>query len=563
MPKTHQAPADVRSLMVERLGSLDNCPYPTISSVQTQAIEALTLTEADSQAPAIVEEAPQQYELRPYQQRALLKIKQAIADGFRTIMIQAPTGSGKGVILAHIIKICHQQGRNVLFVVHRHEILCQLSYYLKKYGIDHGIIKAGVKHNYHHDVQLATFQTIHRRINNPYIRQADVVIVDEAHHTTAETYLSVVNKFMTKLVLGFSATPARKSGLGLGNFFDRLIQVATIQELIDLGFLAPMRVYAPVKPNLKGVKIIGGDYNPKQLETAMMNSGVVKDIVGHWQKYGKNRKTMVFATGVKHSIALCNKFREAGITATHVDSKTDKDVREDILKQFKTGAIQVIVNCMIYTEGVDVPDIGCILLARPTKSLVMYMQMVGRGMRAVEGKTDCILLDHAGSVYEHGFPDEITEWELSTDSTNVNKKNEQRKKRGSEPISCPVCNLLYTGQLQCPGCGNVPTIMQMGKDIEYVIDHVLGEIIRKPKKLQVPVRIYDQMQASWYQQLQLYCKQKGHKYKWIDYVFQARFGGSPPKVFRNLQPSTTLSPEVAMFIRQYNLEYAMSFKKAA
>jgi len=184
----------------------------------------------------------QNYELRPYQQRAMSEIKKALVDKYHTILIQSPTGSGKGVMLSHIINGCHEKGSSVLFLVHRKEILYQVSDYLKSYGIEHGIIKAGIRHEDGHLVQLASFQTIYRRLKNPYIKQADVVIVDECHHATAKTFLAVINQFKKQIVLGFSATPSRQNGVGLGNLFEVMIPVATIKELTDLGYLAPVRI---------------------------------------------------------------------------------------------------------------------------------------------------------------------------------------------------------------------------------------------------------------------------------------------------------------------------------
>lgn len=525
-----------------------------------QAVRAILEAAAIPPAPPAAEAVIQKYELRPYQQRAVNKIRQAIVAGCHSIMIQSPTGSGKGVMLSHIIDLCHQKGSTVLFLVHSKEILYQVSTYMDKWGIDHGIIKAGEKHEDWHPVQLASFQTIYRRMKSPNIKQADVIIVDEAHHATAKTYHEVIKHFQRKLVLGFSATPSRQNGVGLGNLFDKLIQVATIRELTGLGYLAPVRVFAPVRPDLAGVRVTAGDYQRDQLEAAMLKPGLVGDIVGHWKRYGDNRKTMVFATGVKHSLALCQLFTAAGITAAHVDGNTLKEDRESILEQFKAGAIQVIVNCMVFTEGVDVPDIGCVVLARPTKSLAMYLQMVGRGMRAVPGKTDCILLDHAGAVHEHGFPDEVTEWELSTTSKTVNKTNERRKKKESEPIGCPVCSLLYTAQLKCPGCGNIPTIKQIGKDIEY-IDGVLGEVVRKSStsKKAEPAR---EIKAAWYCQLKQYAMKRGYDVGWAKHKFKDKFG-SWPKTYLNLPPAQYVSPEVLGFITHSNIKRAKSAQKAA
>ena len=517
------------------------------------------LLNAARPAPPRVEEVIQRYELRPYQQRALTEIKQAIAGGYHSIMVQAPTGSGKGVILSHIINLCHEKGSSVLFLVHLQEILYQVSAYMNHHGIDHGIIKAGEDHEHHHHVQLASFQTIHRRLKSPYIRQADVIIVDEAHHATAATYLRVIQEFKKKIVLGFSATPSRQNGLGLGNIFDKMIQVATIRELTELGYLAPVRVFAPVVPDLTGVKVTAGDYNAKGLEAAMNKSGLVGDVVGHWQRYGANRKTFVFATGVKHSIALCQQFHAAGISAAHVAGNTPKEERVSILARFKAGSIQVIINCQVYTEGVDVPDVGCIVLARPTKSLPMYLQMVGRGMRAVSGKTDCILLDHAGAVHEHGFPDEIEEWELSTTGKTTNKTNERRKKRESEPIGCPVCGLLYTMQLQCPGCGNVPTVKQIGKDIEY-IDGTLGEIVRKSTtKKPEPT---NEVKASWYRQLKHFCQLHGYSGGWTAHKFREKFGVWPNH-YAHLPPADEMTPEVLGWIRHTQIKRAKSPHQAA
>ncbi len=533
--------------------------FNDLSSISgIDAVTAILKTSAPSPAP-VVDKKPQRYELRPYQKRALQEIRQAIAAAHHSIMIQSPTGSGKGVMLSDIINRCHEKGSTVLFLVHRQEILYQVSAYLNHFGIEHGIIKSGEVHEDHHPVQLASFQTITRRLQNPFIRQADVIIVDEAHHATAATYLRVIEQFKKKVVLGFSATPSRQNGVGLGNLFDKMIQVATIKELTDLGYLAPVRAFAPVVPDLTGVKVTAGDYNAKQLESAMNQAGLIGDIVGHWQKYGDDRKTMVFATGVQHSVALCKQFHAAGITAAHVDGTTPKEDRDSILDRFKSGSIQVIVNCMIFTEGVDVPDIGCVILARPTKSLPMYMQMVGRGMRAVPGKTDCILLDHAGAIHEHGFPDEITEWELSSTCKTINQKQAQRKKKESEPIGCPVCDLLYTGQLKCPGCGNIPTMKQIGKDIEY-IDGTLGEIVRKSTTRKAEPS--SQVKADWYRQLKKYATQHGYNPGWVSHKFREKFGVWPNK-YTNLPPAREVSAEVLGYIRHCHIKRAKSELKAA
>jgi superfamily II DNA or RNA helicase len=497
------------------------------------------------------------YTLYPHQQRAINEIEQAFADGHHAVMVQSPTGSGKGVMLSHIINECHEKGLTVLFLVHLGELIKQTSDYMESYGIEHGIIKAGTKQEDEHPVQLASFQTICRRLKNPHIRQADVMIIDEAHHATAPTFLKVIEHYKKNRVIGFSATPSRQNGMGLGNLFDVMISVETIKALTDQGFLAPVRIYGPVSPDLAGVKISAGDYQKDQLEGAMLAGGLVGDIVGHWMKFGDNRQTIVFATGVKHSVAICLQFRAEGIAAEHIDGKTDKDERKAIMDRFKAGTTQVLVNCQVLTEGVDVPNIGCVILARPTKSLNAYLQMAGRGMRTAPNKEYCILLDHAGAVHEHGFPDETVEWSLDVTSKAVNKANEKRKREKSEPIKCPVCDLVYTARLDCPGCGNVPTPKQIGKDVDY-IDGTLGEIIRKGDNWKAPKAVdpHAELKASWLAQFKKHEADRGCKDGWARINYKEKFGEWPPySTSDSVRPANELSVEVRAYIQSRNIAY--------
>lgn len=491
------------------------------------------------------------FKLRQYQSTALDKIRRLIVSGKKSIMVQSPTGSGKGVMLSHIINSANVKGKTVLFLVHRSEILLQVSAYMEKYGITHGIIKSGFEANYTHPVQLASFQTIIRRMTF-FEEQFDIVIIDEAHHATASTYLKVINAFKKHLIIGFSATPTRQNGMGLGNLFDAMVQVASIQDLTNMGFLAPIRYFAPVEPDLTGVKLKAGDYNEKQLEPVMMTEGLIAGIVEYWMQYGENRKTVIFATGISHSMAIREKFATVGVVAEHIDGNTPAELRKDIIDCFKSGIIKIIVNCQILTEGVDVPDISCVILARPTKSLPMYMQMLGRGMRVIKGKDNMILLDHAGCVYEHGFVHEITDWHLSTTTKTENKKQKERNEKESRPITCPICNCVYTGQLKCPQCGTIPGIRQFGKDVEY-IDGKLGEIQFKPKKEKsAPVTMA--VKQEWYSQLCNYGHSKGYQSGWADNQYRQKFGVWPKGV-EYQRPSAT-NPEVVNWIRHKQIAYS-------
>lgn len=504
------------------------------------------------------------YQLRPYQQAAIDKIKSAFVSGHTRILVCSPTGSGKGVMLSNIINSAAAKGSKVLFLVHRREILNQVSDYMDHYNIRHGIIMAGDVYDPRHNVNLASVQTIVRRMEHKVFDPADIIVIDEAHHSTSATYIKVIQAFQKKLLLGFTATPCRKTGMGLGNLYDELVRVATIADLVHDGFLVPVRYYAPFTPDLKDVKITAGDYNEKQLNMVMMQGQITKGIIENWQKYGENRQTICFTATVAHSVAVCETFRDAGISAEHIDGKTDISERNEVLARYRKGEVRVLCNCAVFTEGVDIPAISCVIMARPTKSLVMYLQCVGRGMRICEGKTDMILLDHAGVYWEHGAVEEINNWTLDENVKAVSEKNEIRKEKNSKPINCLKCGRVYTGQLKCPACGTVPEVKRYGQDVEY-IDGVLGEIVykdgvgKKTKKPEKKAPTMEEKQA-FYSQLVAHCQVKGYSDGWTAHKYREKFGVFPRSMEH--KPAKITEP-VAAWIKSQNIRNAKGREKAA
>lgn len=481
-------------------------------------------------------------QLRPYQQNALDLIRQSFRDKKTNVLVCSPTGSGKGVMLSSVINSAAAKGSKVLFLVHRTEILYQVSDYMDHYEIRHGIIKAGEVHDPRHNVDLASVQTMIRRIEHKDFGSYDMIVVDEAHHSTAATYVEIIAKYAPKLLLGFTATPCRSSGMGLGTMYNQLIVVATMQDLVDQGFLVPIRYFAPFEPDLKGVKITAGDYNLKQLNMTMMQGAITANIVDKWKELAENRQTICFTTTVAHSVAVCEKFRAENVSAEHVDGCTDPEERKDILKRYSRGEFKILCNCAVFTEGVDIPSITCVLMARPTKSIVMYLQCVGRGMRLAEGKKDCILLDMAGVYWEHGPITEITNWTLSGKTKAASAKNEERKERNSRPIHCLHCQHVYTGQLKCPHCGTIPMKERYGQDVEE-IDAVLGEIVYKGStgkekgKKERPATMEEKQ--SWFSQLIQHGRYKGYKEGWASNQYREKFGVWPNKLDRTPKPVTS------------------------
>jgi DNA repair protein RadD len=489
-------------------------------------------------------------QLRPYQQNALDRIREAFRNQKRKVMVCSPTGSGKGVMLASVINSAAAKGTKVLFLVHRTEILFQVSDYMDHYAIPHGIIKAGEIYDPRHNVDLASVQTMVRRIKHKDFGHYEMIVIDEGHHSTAATYIEIIEKYAPKLLIGFTATPCRKSGMGLGALYNELIIVETMANLVDQGYLVPVRYFAPFEPDLKGVKLTGGDYNEKQLSMTMMQGAITANIVEKWKQLGEDRQTVCFTTTVAHSIAVCEKFRAEGIDAEHVDGATDPEERKDILKRYARGEFKILCNCAVFTEGVDIPSISCVIMARPTKSIVMYLQCVGRGMRLADGKTDMILLDMAGVYWEHGPITEITNWTLNENTKMVSKENEKRKERNSRPITCLSCHHVYTGQLKCPHCGTIPVKERYGQDVEE-IDAVLGEIVYKggtgKEKSKKAKQFTMEEKQSWYSQFLQHTKNKGFKEGAAAHLYRDKFGVWPNQLSKTPKAITSTVQDWLMY----------------
>jgi superfamily II DNA or RNA helicase len=278
-------------------------------------------------------------------------------------------------------------------------------------------------------VQVASIQTLHARAIRSRAMDmppADILVIDEAHHARASTFQATIDAYAQAAIVGLTATPCRRDGLGLGNIFDALVEAPQVATLIEQKVLLPARVYAPSTPDLTGVRVERGDYAEGQLAARVNTAELVGDIGSHWLKLGERRPTVCFATGVEHSVAIRNEFRRLGVMAEHLDGSTPTDERDAILKGLAEGRVELVTNCAVLTEGFDCPEIGCLILARPTKSFSLLRQMIGRALRPSPGKADAIILDHSGSVFIHGLPDDDIAWTLDTDGRAVNRTHAAR-----------------------------------------------------------------------------------------------------------------------------------------
>lgn len=375
--------------------------------------------------------------LRPYQEQGQKEIHEAW-EQFLRIMFQATTGAGKTVLFVNIIKDFLKKGKRVMLIAHRQELIMQAWQTLYKNKIYGGIIKGDYPTNYALPCQVASIQTLARRSELPH---ADLVIFDEAHHCQDDNSYGDVLKlhFPNAHVLGVTATPYRLSGQGFTNVFEKLITSVNYVDLRDDGFLVPYKYFVGSFPDLQGVKLSSGDYRSKEAESVMELAPLVESYFEH----ANGKKGLVFAVNVHHSITVAQQYNDAGVVAEHVDGTTPDDLRKSIFERFKTGETTIIVNVGIATEGTDLPDTDFVQLARPTKSLSMYLQMVGRCFRVpqhvIEGidspeqrkeaiamstKPNAIILDNAGCWEEHGLPDQSFDWQMHFEGITTKQMKE-------------------------------------------------------------------------------------------------------------------------------------------
>lgn len=498
-------------------------------------------------------------ELRPYQIAVLAEVDSTIAAGQRRILLVAPTGSGKTIIAARLIRNAVDNGQRVLIFAHRREIVGQTSDKLLAEGVEHGIVQAGFPLHLDLPVQVATIQTLAARTRSKRLElpPADLVIVDEGHHAPAQTYRTAIASYPDAVLIGLTATPCRGDGRGLGGIFDVIVECPQVAELTAAGHLVPAVIYAPAERlDLRGIRVEKGDYVEAQLAARVDRDDLVGDIVTQWHRHAEQRRTVVFATGVAHSMHIASEFRKAGIRAEHVYGATPKDERDAILARLASGETQVICNCMVLTEGFDLPVMGCIVLARPTKKMGLYRQMIGRALRPAERKADAIVLDHSGAVFAHGFPDDPVEWTLSPDRRAASPKHEARLRSGhsSRLLECSQCGALRVAGEKCRHCGFLP------KRPPEAIPFRDGDLGRVDRNRHAAVTEHDR--ARWHAMLIWIGRERGYeKWRgWAAHKFRDKFNSYPP--WGSSPEPIMPSPEVRAWVRSRNIAYAKAQQKA-
>ena len=365
--------------------------------------------------------------LRPYQNDLVAAIRASMAK-HRRVLAVAPTGAGKTATFAYISHATAAKGNTVTIVAHRAEIVEQIGGALASMGVRHGRIQPG-KRVTDDPVQVAMIQTLARRLDS--VAEPSLLVVDEAHHGVAGSWRTVMSAWSKCRILGVTATPQRMDGRGLGTAFDDMIVGPSMADLIRQGFLAGYDYLAPpTKADLSGIKTRMGDFAVDELAAVMDRQTITGDCIAHYSKHLGGRPAIAFCVTVAHAEHVAAQFTAAGFRAASVDGAMDRAERRNRIEGIGNGALQVLTSCELISEGVDVPVVAGAILLRPTKSLGMYLQQVGRCLRLKPDGSRAVILDHVGNVHNHGLPDMVREWSLAA----------KPKKAGPAPTAvCKSC----------------------------------------------------------------------------------------------------------------------------
>ena len=397
--------------------------------------------------------------------------------GYKRPCIVLPCGGGKSIIAADMAKRATDNGKRVLFLVHRQELCEQITDTFDGYGVDMRLCTVGM------------VQTITRRLSA--LPAPDLIITDENHHCLASSYKRIYEKFNCWCV-GVTATPVRLNGGGLGDVNDKLVIGISAKELIKRKCLAPYDYYAPPVADLSGLRSRNGDYAAEDVEAALNKSCVYGDIIKYYRNLSDGMQAICYCATVNHSMITAQEFNDAGVPAAHIDGNTPKPDRRDIIQRFRNGNIKILCNVDLISEGFDVPDCTTSILLRPTKSLTLYIQQAMRCMRYKAGKR-AVIIDHVGNVHRHGLPDAERTWTL--DPKPVSKKQNTVKVR-----QCTECFFTHEPAPVCPNCGYVYPKTQ--REVKEQHDAELRKVVGDYK---TP----DQCRSI--QELYAYAKIKGYK----------------------------------------------------
>lgn len=444
-------------------------------------------------------------ELRNYQQNVIDDIAYEFKLGKNKICATLPCGAGKTILSGWMARATALNYKRVIFMVHRQELIDQTSATFTAMNINHGVITTGSPKEYELPVQVASVQTLVKRLNE--MPTPDFIICDECHHVVANTYKKIINNYPEVKVLGVTATPERLGGYGLGDVFESMVIGPTVKQLISWGNLTPYQYYAPpAKFNADEVRIKFGEFVKSDLEIQLDNNAVVGDIIANYKKVAAGMRAICYCVNRKHSEHVAQCFNAAGIKAIHVDGETHKSIRNQAIRDFRDNKIKILCNAELFGEGFDVPAMEAVILARPTQSLTLFIQQSMRAMRPDPDNPNktAVIIDHVGNCFRHGMPDDDREWSLET-----------KKKKQTRTISVKTCPQCYTAHYSnvraCPSCGFTYPIASSREELP---DSQNGELV-KIEAVEKKQQRQEVGRARTIQDLERIAIKRGYSMRWV------------------------------------------------
>jgi len=444
--------------------------------------------------------------LRPYQEKIVDETRALMRDGHKDILIVAPTGSGKTVLTAHMLKTAAQRGMDSIFVVHRRELIRQSIKTFHKFQLTHGVISPDYIEDLRHKVQIASIMSLGRRL--PRMRKPALVVWDECQHSPAKSWANVHAAFPGSYHIGLSATPQRIDRKGLGKYFKKIVHGPSVAALIEQGSLSRYRIFAP-----------GNGMADKPTITG--------DAIREYKARAAGKRALVFAASIQDSNYVVEQFKLAGFRAAHVDGESESSYRDDMFQALEEGELDVLSQVQIAGEGVDIPAIEVVIDLSPTTSLAAWLQRCGRALRPWPGKTEALILDHAGNCERHGLPDEPREWVLEGDGL--------AKRDNDTGPSLRICKKCFAAQFPgsgtCQYCGNAFEIKARkiarteGRLKEMTPEMILAQ---REKARQRQANAFEQSSARTYEQLVELGRRRGYvnPESWAHHITRSRRGRS-------------------------------------
>lgn len=485
------------------------------------------------------------YTLRPRQRDALRAAWIAMfKQGYQSVLVQAPCGFGKTILSAEFIDACFTQfAWESMFIACRREIIHQSAHKLAQADLMPGIIMRGDLYTPGRKVQVASIQSYLSWIKRGKIAEhrPHLLVVDEAHSMLSKRIVALIQDHLERggKVLGLTATPVSKRGIGLADVYQTMIHGPQVQTLIDEGLLVPVNYFMGIQPDVSGLKINDGDYTEADLDKVVNQTALVGDIVEAWHKHSAGRPTIGFAASVAHSMHLAQVFRNAGLKAVHIDGTTDKKLRDRANEDLGAGRINAIFNYGTHVEGTDIPPVSCVIDGCPSASLMRVLQKGGRGLRTSPstGKKDLNYHDHSGNILlRHGRLELHREWVLTNGRENIEMNAQAMRNQLIERV-CPNCGYLFTGAV-CLNCHEPwvrsPEEMEIvPAELEQMTYAQLDEALAKKKRARQS-QAESIEQRKFYLEARGWCEMLGKKDGFAYHAFKDKFKADPRPEWRKL-----------------------------